>query len=58
MAATAIGAQLLSDAEVHQKISALENVPLFMKSLPSDDTDNAVIAALQNLAYSGTPDGG
>lgn len=56
MATPGMGPQLLSDAEIKQKISALDNVPLFMKSLPSDDTDDAVIAALQNLAYSGTPD--
>jgi small subunit ribosomal protein S7e len=40
------------------KIAAFDSVPLFMKSLPEDATDDAAISALQNLAYEGTPDGG
>jgi len=31
---------------------------LFMKSLPNEDTDDALVAALQSLAHEGTPDGG
>ncbi|KAA1465977.1 TPR-like protein [Dentipellis sp. KUC8613] len=34
---------------------AFNTIPLFMQSLPEDD-DNDAIAALQSLAYEGTPD--
>lgn len=42
---------------VEEKLAELDSVPLFMKSLP-EDTDDVAIAALQELAYEGTPDGG
>jgi len=35
-----------------------DEVPLFMKTLPSDKTENVALSALQDLAYEGTPDGG
>lgn len=40
-------------------LAAFDNVPLFMKSLPEDDTNDpsGTISALQSLAYEGTPDG-
>ncbi|KAK0467998.1 40S ribosomal protein S7 [Desarmillaria tabescens] len=40
---------------VEEKLAELDSVPLFMKSLP-EDTDDVAIAALQELAYDGTPD--
>ncbi|KAK0453289.1 40S ribosomal protein S7 [Armillaria borealis] len=40
---------------VEEKLAELDSVPLFMKSLP-EDTDDVAIAALQELAYEGTPD--
>ena len=40
------------------KLEAFNSVPLFMRSLPEDDTDDVAINALQSLAYEGTPDGG
>ena len=40
-----------------EKLAELESLPLFMKSLPEDTSDDPVISALQNLAHEGTPDG-
>ncbi|KIJ70455.1 hypothetical protein HYDPIDRAFT_105183 [Hydnomerulius pinastri MD-312] len=37
-------------------LASFDNIPLFMKSLPEDDTDNVALQALQSLAYDGTPD--
>ena len=53
-----IGPQPMSSQEIEYKLAAFDSVPLFMKSLPAEDTDNAVVAALQSLAHEGTPDGG
>ena len=41
------------------KLAELDSIPLFMKSLPAglEDENNTGLAALQNLAYEGTPDG-
>ena len=44
-------------ASVQYKMAAFDTVPLFMRSLPDDGTEDPAIAALQNLAYEGTPDG-
>ena len=41
-----------------EALAALESIPLFMKSLPEDDTQNSSLSALQSLIYEGTPDGG
>lgn len=38
------------------KLAAFDSIPLFMKSLPEGDSENAAISALQDLAYDGTPD--
>jgi hypothetical protein len=43
---------------VNDDLAAFDSVPLFMKSLPEDVTEDPAISALQNLAYEGTPDGG
>ncbi|KIL68199.1 hypothetical protein M378DRAFT_185237 [Amanita muscaria Koide BX008] len=50
------GPQPLSDEDVAKKLAEFDSIPLFMKSLPSEETDDAALAALQNLAYEGTPD--
>jgi small subunit ribosomal protein S7e len=52
-----VGPQELASEDIEKKFASLNNVPLFMRSLPSEDTDDAVVAALQSLAYEGTPDG-
>ncbi|KAI0650668.1 40S ribosomal protein S7 [Trametes meyenii] len=39
-----------------EKMAAFDSVPLFMKSLPEDPTEDVAISALQSLAYEGTPD--
>lgn len=52
------GPQPLSKELLDEKLEAFDSVPLFMKTLPSEDTDDAMIAALQDLAHEGTPDGG
>jgi len=42
--------------DLEDKLAAFNSIPLFMKSLPEDDTENATIAALQSLVHDGTPD--
>ncbi|KAI6128482.1 hypothetical protein EDD16DRAFT_1548837 [Pisolithus croceorrhizus] len=37
-------------------MAAVENLPLFMKSLPADSSDDIAVQALQSLAHEGTPD--
>ncbi|KAG1715955.1 hypothetical protein ID866_1179 [Astraeus odoratus] len=39
-----------------EKLAAVESLPLFMKSLPGEDTTDVAVQALQSLAYEGTPD--
>lgn len=53
-----VGPQPLSSKEIEDKIAAFDSVPLFMKSLSNEDTDDIMVAALQSLAHEGTPDGG
>ena len=55
--AEGFGPREIGQDELQSKLSSMDNVPLFMKSLPEDDSENAMIAALQDLAYEGTPDG-
>jgi hypothetical protein len=43
---------------VHEKLQALDDVPLLMQSLPDAHSKNVALNALQSLAYDGTPDGG
>ena len=40
-----------------EKLAELESLPLFMKSIPEDPSDDPVIGALQSLVHEGTPDG-
>lgn len=42
---------------VEQAMSAFDNVPLFMKSLPEEGLDDPAMSALQSLVHEGTPDG-
>ena len=53
-----IGPRPLTKGEVNDKLAAFNSIPLFMKTLPTDDTDDVALAALQDLAHEGTPDGG
>lgn len=48
----------LTEEEVNDKLAAFDSMPLFMKTLPTDDTDDVALAALQDLVHEGTPDGG
>lgn len=47
--------------DVQEKLAAMDNVPLFMRSLPSGDKtgadDTIAIEALKALTHEGTPDG-
>lgn len=45
-----------AESSVEEKIAALQSTPLFMKSLPSEESEDPVIQALQSLAFDGTPD--
>ncbi|KAG1756045.1 40S ribosomal protein S7 [Suillus lakei] len=44
------------ESSFEEKMAALQSTPLFMKSLPSEASDDPVIQALQSLAFEGTPD--
>ena len=39
-------------------LSGFDEVPLFMKTLPGDETENVALSALQDLVHGGTEDGG
>ncbi|KAJ7179452.1 hypothetical protein C8R46DRAFT_987205 [Mycena filopes] len=39
-----------------ERMAEFDTIPLFMKSLPDDASDDPMIAALQSLAHEGTPD--
>lgn len=45
-----------AESSLEEKIAALQSTPLFMKSLPSEESNDPVIQALQSLAFDGTPD--
>ena len=51
------GPQPLSDDALAKKLAEFDSIPLFMKSLPSDEADDGALAALQSLAHDGDPDG-
>ncbi|KAF8138160.1 40S ribosomal protein S7 [Boletus edulis] len=42
--------------DFEETLASLESLPLFMKSLLSDNSDDVAIQALQSLAHDGTPD--
>jgi len=43
---------------VAETLASFDSVPLFMKSLPEEPTEDPALAALQSLIFEGTPDGG
>jgi hypothetical protein len=46
------------ERDLKEHLSTFDNVPLFMKDLPADGTeDTTAIDALQSLTFDGTPDG-
>ena len=51
-----IGPQQRRSTNGHD-VRELESVPLFMTSLPNDDTDNDALTALESLVFDGSPDG-
>ena len=46
-----------AQADIEETLASLESLPLFMKSLPSEDSDDVALQALQSLAHDGTADG-
>ncbi|KAJ6627495.1 hypothetical protein B0H10DRAFT_1779632 [Mycena sp. CBHHK59/15] len=56
MSAVKVGPHPAPKETLEEKLAAFDSVPLFMKSLPDEDTDDPMIAALQSLAHEGTPD--
>ncbi|EKM80261.1 hypothetical protein AGABI1DRAFT_99870 [Agaricus bisporus var. burnettii JB137-S8] len=53
---SSIGPQRSAVANVDEALARFDDTPLFMKSLPEDDTDNVALSALQSLVHEGTPD--
>lgn len=51
-----IGPEEAPRVDFDEKMAAVENLPLFMKSLPAEGTDDVAVQALQSLAHEGTPD--
>ncbi|KAI6105448.1 hypothetical protein F5141DRAFT_1123779 [Pisolithus sp. B1] len=51
-----IGPEEAPRVDFDEKMAAVENIPLFMKSLPADSSDDVAVQALQSLAHEGTPD--
>ncbi|KAJ7228984.1 hypothetical protein GGX14DRAFT_509919 [Mycena pura] len=56
MSVQLIGPKPLPKATLDEKLKEFDSVPLFMKALPEEEADDPMIAALQSLAYEGTPD--
>jgi len=52
-----IGPAERSKGELDKKLSDLNNVPLFMQTMPEDPSENPTLAALQSLVHEGSPDG-
>lgn len=52
------GARPAQTGDTNAVLADFDNVPLFMKSLPEEDSDNVALSALQSLVHEGTPDGG
>jgi hypothetical protein len=57
MAANTTGPSPVPKDTIDEKLAAFDNVPLFMKSLPEDASDDPTMMALQSLAHEGTPEG-
>ncbi|KAJ7283463.1 hypothetical protein C8J57DRAFT_1498519 [Mycena rebaudengoi] len=56
MSAATVGPQPPPQLSMEERLAAFDSVPLFMKSLPDEESDNPMLAALQDLAHEGTPD--
>ncbi|KAJ7122775.1 hypothetical protein C8R44DRAFT_704497 [Mycena epipterygia] len=56
MSAATIGPQPPRQMSLEERLAEFDSVPLFMKTLPEEDANDPMIAALQSLAYEGTPD--
>lgn len=46
-----------AQVDLEETLASLESLPLFMKSLPSEGSDDVALQALQSLIYDGTADG-
>jgi len=46
-----------AQVDFEETLASLESLPLFMKSLPREDSDDVAFQALQSLAHDGTPNG-
>ena len=57
MAAPVIGPAEKPSREA-ETLASFDSVPLFMKSLPEDSSQDTALAALQSLVHEGTPNGG
>lgn len=53
-----LGPRSAQTGNIDAVLAEFDNIPLFMKSLPEDDSENVALSALQSLAHEGTPDGG
>ncbi|KAK7061427.1 Tetratricopeptide repeat protein 4 [Favolaschia claudopus] len=56
MSTSSYGPQPVPKRTLEETLKDFDSVPLFMKSLPDEETDDPTIAALQALAHEGTPD--
>ncbi|KAG5735686.1 Tetratricopeptide repeat protein 4 like protein [Termitomyces sp. T112] len=50
------GPQATPKKDVDAALAAFDTMPLFMKSLPTEDSEDSTLAALQSLVHDGTPD--
>ncbi|KAG6813462.1 hypothetical protein H0H92_010796 [Tricholoma furcatifolium] len=55
-ASSSTGPQVAPKKDLDAAMAALDSLPLFMKSLPTEDSEDSSLAALQSLIYEGTPD--
>ncbi|KAG6840808.1 hypothetical protein C0991_004163 [Blastosporella zonata] len=55
-ASTSVGPQPAPKKNLEEVMAAFDSTPLFMKSMPADDTEDTTLAALQSLVHDGTPD--
>ncbi|KAF7331748.1 hypothetical protein MKEN_00054600 [Mycena kentingensis (nom. inval.)] len=56
MASEPMGPAAPKKATLEETLAEFDTIPLFMKSLPEEPADDPMIAALQSIAYEGTPD--
>ncbi|KAH8830202.1 hypothetical protein DL96DRAFT_1461291 [Flagelloscypha sp. PMI_526] len=53
---TALGPEPRTQLTIEETLAEWDSIPLFMKSLPTEDVDDSKLAALQSLVFDGTPD--